>query len=244
MAVKTQGTDAYILVPSQTAPGTCEVIDLGCVTSIDPGTDSSDQLETTCLKVRGTRTYETGLTTPGTGSVGLNADPQNPAHLRLFELSKTKEKFQMAIGWSDGPEGSVPTVSTAGGVSAITVAAAGSGYTTAPTVTLTGGGGTGATATATVVGGEVTAITVTNAGSGYTSAPTVAFTGGSGGTGATATATVSTSACEFVLPTDRTWLTFEASVSGFPFNFGQNALVQSNVALQRSGETFWYPKEI
>lgn len=74
-----------------------------------------------------------------------------------------------------------------GGVTAITVGAGGTGYTTAPTVAITGGGGTGATATATVSGGAVTKVTITNHGSGYTSAPTVAFTGG-GGTGAMATA--------------------------------------------------------
>jgi hypothetical protein len=82
-----------------------------------------------------------------------------------------------------------PTIS-AGRVTAVTVSAGGSGYTSAPTVGFSGGGGTGATGTATVSGGEVTAVTITAAGSGYTSAPAVTFTGG-GGTGATATATVS-----------------------------------------------------
>ena len=159
--VKTQGTDAFILVPSKTVPGSMEIIDLGCVTSIDPGSDSSDQIETTCLSNRTTRTYVTGLTTPGAGSFGLNADPQNPAHLRLFELSKSKENFKIAIGWSDG-----------------------------------------------------------------TTDPTLASSG-----------------TDFNLPTTRTFLEFEGSVSGFPFTFAQNALVTSTVAIQRSGEMFWYPKE-
>lgn len=79
------------------------------------------------------------------------------------------------------------------GVTAITIGAGGTGYTSAPTVTLTGGGGTGATAEATVSGGVVTKITVTNSGSGYTTAPTVALAGG-GGTGATATASVGVAA--------------------------------------------------
>ncbi len=96
-------------------------------------------------------------------------------------------------------------------------ATTGSGYTVAPSVILAGGGGAGATATATINGsGQVTGIAVVNPGSGYTSAPTatlsggigvtsivpnalgsfytaaptVAITGG-GGTGATATATIS-----------------------------------------------------
>lgn len=79
----------------------------------------------------------------------------------------------------------------ANAVSAITVTAGGTGYTSAPTVALTGGGGTGATAVATVSNGAVTKVTVTNPGTGYTSAPTVAFSGG-GGTGATATAAYGT----------------------------------------------------
>ena len=68
------------------------------------------------------------------------------------------------------------------GVSAITVANAGSGYTSAPSVTITGGGGTGATATAMVTDGGLTGFTITNAGSSYETAPTVSLSGG-GGTG-------------------------------------------------------------
>lgn len=82
-----------------------------------------------------------------------------------------------------------------GGITAITVTAPGSGYTSAPTVALTGGSGTGATAHA-VLGtgtdaGKVVSVVVDNPGSGYTAAPTVAFSGG-GGTGAAATASYGT----------------------------------------------------
>ena len=70
------------------------------------------------------------------------------------------------------------------GVSAITVANAGSGYTSAPTVTITGGGGIGATATATVADGEITGFTITNPGSGYETSPTVTLSGGGGSNGA------------------------------------------------------------
>ena len=235
-AIKTQGTDAFIVVPSLTTPGQCEVIDLGCVTSIDPGADSSDQIETTCLKDN-TRAYVAGLTTPGQGSIGLNADPKSAAHLRLFDLSKTKEPIQFLVGWSDG--NSVPTPAPVGALVNIKVTNPGSGYTTAPTVSFTGGGGTGATANATVAGGKVTGFTITNPGSGYTSAPAVVLTGA--GTGAAAMATVS-KLCGYNLPEGRTWITFQGYVSGFPFNFAANSVVQSTVAIQRSGEAFWYPK--
>ncbi|RFM30024.1 hypothetical protein [Deminuibacter soli] len=77
-----------------------------------------------------------------------------------------------------GGSGATATATVAtGAVTAISVTAGGSGYTTAPTVVITGGGGTGATATATVSGGVVTAITVSAGGTGYTSAPTITFSG-------------------------------------------------------------------
>lgn len=73
-------------------------------------------------------------------------------------------------------------------VTAITVTALGTGYTSAPAVTLTGGNGTGATAHAEIdAQGRVSRIIVDNAGSGYTGAPVVGLTGG-GGSGAAATA--------------------------------------------------------
>lgn len=76
-------------------------------------------------------------------------------------------------------------------VSTVTVARAGNGYNTAPSVTFEGGGGTGAAATANITTGGVAlySIEVTNGGSGYSSAPTVVLTGG-GGTGAAAGAIV------------------------------------------------------
>ena len=160
MSVVTQGTEGYILVRSPSSGGGFVVMPLGCVTSFDPGADSTDQIEDTCLSVRGTRTYQPGLTTPGAGSIGLNIDPDEASHLELFELSKTKEIISWAVGWSDG--------------------------TTAPTVN---GAGTG-----------------------------------------------------FNLPTGRTWNIFDAYVSGFPFNFAANTVVQATVGLQRRGELLWYPK--
>ena len=75
----------------------------------------------------------------------------------------------------------------AGGIERAEVSAAGSGYTSAPTVTITGDG-TGATATATVTSNQVTAINITAKGSGYTFA-NIAITGG-GGSSAAANATI------------------------------------------------------
>jgi hypothetical protein len=79
-----------------------------------------------------------------------------------------------------------------GSVATIPITAAGSGFTSAPTVTIgapTQTGGVQARAVATIAGGIVTAITITEPGYGYTAAPTVTITGG-GGSGATATSTI------------------------------------------------------
>jgi len=75
----------------------------------------------------------------------------------------------------------------------ITVTSGGTGYTSVPTVTIAAPNiayGTTATAVATVVSNSVSTIIPTIAGSGYTTAPAVTITGG-GGSGATATASIS-----------------------------------------------------
>lgn len=70
----------------------------------------------------------------------------------------------------------------AGEIRHITIAAAGTGYTSAPTVTITGDG-TGATATVTVSSGVINSVTITAEGSGYTQA-TITLSGGGGSAGA------------------------------------------------------------
>jgi len=72
-------------------------------------------------------------------------------------------------------------------VTAVTVTAAGTGYTSPPAVSFTGGNGTGARAHAEIdAQGRLSKIIVDAPGSGYTAAPTVVLTGG-GGSGAAAT---------------------------------------------------------
>mgnify|MGYP001192255454 CR=1 FL=1 len=94
-------------------------------------------------------------------------------------------------------------------VSSITITAAGTGYTSAPTISITGGGGTGATATATVsTSGTVTGITITNKGTGYTSVPTVTITGG-GGSDATGTAVLDAAQGSITEETHKTSWTIE-----------------------------------
>lgn len=47
---------------------------------------------------------------------------------------------------------------------------------------------------------------------------------------------------DFVLPTTRTWFTFQGYVSDFPFDFAQNTVVTTTLTIQRSGGSAWVPK--
>lgn len=46
----------------------------------------------------------------------------------------------------------------------------------------------------------------------------------------------------WVLPTTRTWFTFDGYVSDFPFDFAANTVVSTEVAIKRSGGSQWIPK--
>lgn len=46
---------------------------------------------------------------------------------------------------------------------------------------------------------------------------------------------------DFVLPPARSWITFEGFMNSFPFSFQQNAVVQSTVGIQVSGEPVLIP---
>jgi hypothetical protein len=46
----------------------------------------------------------------------------------------------------------------------------------------------------------------------------------------------------FVLPTTRTWFTFDGYVSDFPFDFQLNAVVATALTIQRSGGGSWTKK--
>lgn len=47
---------------------------------------------------------------------------------------------------------------------------------------------------------------------------------------------------DFVLPETRTWFVFQGYVADFPFDFAQNTVVTTTVAIQRSGGSSWIPK--
>jgi hypothetical protein len=134
-------------------------------------------------------------TTAGTAYPAVGAAPPVPYNselpLEFSEIDPVQNKaVDVAVRTAGFNETAVWTRMNAfGPVTALALTAAGSGYTSAPTVTIAPPpSGTGATATATV-GTLVSAITVTAGGTGYSATPTVTITDTTG-TGATATATV------------------------------------------------------
>lgn len=237
MAILTQGTQVYALVPTVANPAIFEVLEIECATAFEPGGNPADQIETTCLS-ENVRSYLRGLRTPGQASLTINADPRNASHIRLHQLSEddTIESLAWAVGWSDGT--AAPGVGK--GVASVTISSGGTGYTGTPTVTLSAppAGGTTATGTVTVSGGVITGVTITNPGSGYVSAPTVTFSGA--GSGAAGTAVLGN--YDFSLPTSRTWFVFDGYVSDFPFSFAANTVVTTAATIQRSGGSAWIKK--
>lgn len=105
MAIKTQGTFLYVLAEKDNEE---TLMQIGCPTSISLGEVSVDTIETTCLSST-TRSYETGLETPGEGSIGINLNPKDESHMWLYEIQddKTKNTVWVILGMSestDSPE--------------------------------------------------------------------------------------------------------------------------------------------
>lgn len=107
MSVLTQGTQIYFIDPADGS-----VVEIGCPTAFNPGGNPADQLEDTCLSATNA-TYKPGLRRPGAATITLNADPNDPSHVRLFELSNDNGQtdIKFVVGWSDDP-GTDPTAAT------------------------------------------------------------------------------------------------------------------------------------
>ena len=104
MAILSQGTKIYFIDPSDDS-----FVVVECATTLTPGGNPADQIETTCLE-ENDREYLAGLRTPGQATIGLNADPRESSHVRLHELSQDNPSpvLKWAVGWSDGTD--APTV--------------------------------------------------------------------------------------------------------------------------------------
>lgn len=104
MSMKTQGTQLYTIDPTDG-----EVIEVGCVTSIDGIDTTVEQVEVTCLSEQ-VREYIAGLATPGAATFGINFDTADETHVRLHQLKVAGETLQWAVGFSDGTDD--PTTTT------------------------------------------------------------------------------------------------------------------------------------
>lgn len=103
MSVLTQGSQLFFIDPEFDSDG-ADVREVECITGFNPGGNPADQIDDTCLSET-TRKYKPGLRTPGQSALGVNADPQNESHMRLFELSQTDPSpvLDFVLGWADGP---------------------------------------------------------------------------------------------------------------------------------------------
>lgn len=102
--VLTQGTRVWIKhgdVPTLTL--------MQCITGIELGDDSPNEIQNTCLEETDTTSSVYGLNTPGEGSITINTDPENASHIELLKLADEMADVEVIIGWSDGKV--VPTLS-------------------------------------------------------------------------------------------------------------------------------------
>ena len=113
MAIKAQGTDLWMIKDGV-------LYKAACITSFTPGDDTADQLETTCLAERKSRTYDSGLANPAQASIAFNLDPSDPFHLALWDAKNTDDvnSYQdYFVGFSDGT--SEPTIADSGSTTEI-----------------------------------------------------------------------------------------------------------------------------
>ncbi len=112
MARRTQGTSVWFVDEVPATPGTFELVEVDCPLNFKPGTDSKDRIETTCLKQEENKTYLEGggLKDPGQSTFDVNADPQKPSHVRLYNLSLSGKAVQWIVGWAGKTKGSVKNI--------------------------------------------------------------------------------------------------------------------------------------
>lgn len=100
MAIKSQGTQMYIIDESGSEPF---VMKVGCVTAIDGIDTTIAQNEITCLEDLARR-YEAGLATPGNMTFGIQFDPTDDSHVKMHQLKVSGVTLKWAVGFSDGKD--------------------------------------------------------------------------------------------------------------------------------------------
>lgn len=116
MAMKTQGSQLYGLVPSVADPAILEVLEIKEMSNFNGGGNPADQIVLEHLD-KETREYLKGMRSPGQATFTIDCDPRIPSHVRLHELAESDDEafanIKWALGWSDG-KNIPPTVNVAG----------------------------------------------------------------------------------------------------------------------------------
>lgn len=116
MAMKTQGTQLYVLLPTVADPAQLEVVKIDCMNNFNGGGNPADQIVVECLD-KTTREYLRGMRTPAQATFTIDADPRNDSHVRLHTAAESDDEvydsLKWALGWSDGLD-IAPTLNSAG----------------------------------------------------------------------------------------------------------------------------------
>lgn len=88
MAILAQGTEIFFMDPDDyNTPSTVKLVQIACPKTIDPGTPSTDEHDTTNLCSIAKEKF-LGLTDYGTISIEIAYDESDESHWRLVELSE------------------------------------------------------------------------------------------------------------------------------------------------------------
>ncbi|UGV30961.1 phage tail protein [Halopseudomonas aestusnigri] len=105
MAMKTQGSQLYALLPTVADPAVLEVVKIDCMNNFNGGGNPADQIVVECLD-KFTREFLRGMRTPSQATFTLDADPRNASHVRLHTAAESDDEvydsIKWAHGWSDG----------------------------------------------------------------------------------------------------------------------------------------------
>lgn len=109
MSRRTQGSMLWAVVKKVADPTKFELMKVGCPLDHKPGTDSKEKIENTCLEEEYNKTYLEGggLSDTGTATFGLNADPLNASHSRLYDMIDSGESATFIQGWPGKKRGTV-----------------------------------------------------------------------------------------------------------------------------------------
>lgn len=96
MAIDAQGTSVYFRDPT-----TGTVHEVACVTALSGIDATRAENDITCLRDLARR-RRGGLLEPGTASLTVNFDPEDPSTVLLHQLYAQNETLDWAVGLSDG----------------------------------------------------------------------------------------------------------------------------------------------